>query len=150
MRQTWRRSSTMYEYEQFMFEQNKIMSRWRIFVHNKKLWTIMFGIWTKQEQIPFLATTSVQFSIMRGYLLHPLIFPHSLRIFKDFGMQITNTAVFAKIFIFQKWVLFPIWFYTSWNTSISVLWCFEIWSIFNGWLVIWWMQLIVDHMMIGN
>ena len=49
------------------------------------------------------------FRIARGYLLYSLIFPYSLRIFKDFGMQITNTAVFSKIFIFQKWVLFPIW-----------------------------------------
>ena len=49
------------------------------------------------------------FRIACRYLLHSLIFPHSLRIFKDFGIQITNTTVFAKIFIFQKWVLFPIW-----------------------------------------
>ena len=44
----------------------------------------------------------------RRYLLHYLIFPHSLSIFKDFGTQITNTAVFTKIFIFQKWVFFSI------------------------------------------
>ena len=50
------------------------------------------------------------FRITYEYLLHSLIFPHSLRILKDFGTQITNTAVFAKIYIFQKWVLFPIWF----------------------------------------
>ena len=49
------------------------------------------------------------FRMTRGYLLHCLIFPHSLHIFKDFGTQITNTAVFTKIFIFYKWVLFPIW-----------------------------------------
>ena len=48
------------------------------------------------------------FRIVSGLLLHSLIFPHSLCIFKDFRTQITNTAVFAKIFIFQKWVLFPI------------------------------------------
>ena len=49
------------------------------------------------------------FRIAHGYLLLSLIFPHSLRIFKDFGTQITNTAVFVKIFIFQKLVLFSIW-----------------------------------------
>ena len=49
------------------------------------------------------------FRIARGYLLHSLIFPPSLLIFKDFGMLITNTAVCSKIFIFQKWILFPIW-----------------------------------------
>ena len=49
------------------------------------------------------------FRIARRYLLHSLMFPHSLRIFKDFGTKITNTALFVKIFIFQKWVLFPIW-----------------------------------------
>ena len=42
------------------------------------------------------------FRIARRYLLHSLIFPHSLHIFKDFGMQITNPAIFAKIFIFQR------------------------------------------------
>ena len=49
------------------------------------------------------------FRITRGYLLHSLIFPHSLLIFKDFGTKIMNTVFFVKIFIFQKWVLFPIW-----------------------------------------
>ena len=49
------------------------------------------------------------FRIAHGYLLHFLIFPHPLRMFKDFGMHITNTGVFAKIFIVQKWVLIPIW-----------------------------------------
>ena len=42
------------------------------------------------------------FRIACGYLLHSLILPHSLHIFKDFGMQIMNTPVFVKIFIFQK------------------------------------------------
>ena len=107
--QTWQRIKTMNEYERFMLEWNKIMSRWCILVHNKKLWTIILGIGTKQERIPFLATTSTNFRITLGYLLHSLIFPHSLCIFKDFGMQIRNTSVLAKIFIFQKWVLFPIW-----------------------------------------
>ena len=63
------------------------------------------GIRTKQEQIHFLATMYGCLRILRivrGYLLQSLIFPHSLRIYKDFGMQIMNTAVFAKIFIFQK------------------------------------------------
>ena len=46
------------------------------------------------------------FRIACGYLLHSLIFPYSLLIFKDFGTQIMNTAVSIKIFIFQKWVLF--------------------------------------------
>ena len=32
------------------------------------------------------------FRIASGYLLQSLIFPHSLRTFKDFGMQITNTV----------------------------------------------------------
>ena len=35
------------------------LSRWCIFVHNKKLWTIVLGIGTKQEWIPRLATTSI-------------------------------------------------------------------------------------------
>ena len=43
----------MNEYERFMLEQNKIMSRWCILVHNTKSWTIVFGIGTKQERIPF-------------------------------------------------------------------------------------------------
>ena len=107
-----------------MLERNKIISRWCILVHNKKLWTIVLGIGTKQEQIPFLATMSGClriFRIARGYLLHSLIFPHSLRIFKDFWTQITNTAVFAKIFIFQKWVLFPIWYVRNFH-EIIIIW----------------------------
>ena len=64
------------------------------------------------------------FRIARGYLLHSLISPHSLtrRIFKDFGTQITNTAVFAKIFIFQKWVLFPTW-PEAWNIQACKMSC---------------------------
>ena len=79
------------------------------------------------------------FRIEREYLLHSLIFPHSLRIFKDFGMQIRNTAVFAKIFIFHKWVLFSLWHPTSmccyWislscisSASVKKRWLFEICS----------------------
>ena len=109
----WQRSNTMNEYERFMLEQNKIMSRWCILVHNKKLWTIILGTTgspkqNKDEFLFWLPRLRI-FRITRGYLLHSLIFPHSLRIFKDFGTQITNTAVFVKIFIFQKWILFPIW-----------------------------------------
>ena len=78
---------------------------------------IVLGIGTKQERIPFLATAWCPhpciFRIAHRYLLYSLIFPHSLHIFKDFGTQI-NTTVFMKIFIFQKWVLFPIWF-VSWS-----------------------------------
>ena len=85
-------------------------TRWYILVHNKKLWMIVLGIGTKQERIPFWPPRPRIFRITRGNLLHYLIFPHSLRIFKDFETQITNTAVFAKIFIFQMWVLFAIWF----------------------------------------
>ena len=39
------------------------------------------------------------FRIACGYLLHSLIFPHSLSIFKGFGTQIPNTTVFANIFL---------------------------------------------------
>ena len=60
------------------------------------------------------------FRITRGYLLHSLIFPHSLRIFRDFGTQIMNTAVFAEIFIFQKWVLFAIWAHSCWFYSLCL------------------------------
>ena len=57
-RQMWERIDTMNEYKRFMLGQNKIMSRWCILVHNMKLWPIVLRIGTKQEQIPFLATTS--------------------------------------------------------------------------------------------
>ena len=93
-----------------MLERNKIMSRWSILVHNKKLWTFLFCWELEQNKNEFLFWLQCLriFRIASGYLLHSLIFPHSLRIFKDFGTQITNTAVFTKIFIFQKWVPFPI------------------------------------------
>ena len=46
---------------------------------------------------------------VRGYLFHSLIFPHSLYRIKDFGIQLTNSAVVAEICIFLKLVLFPTW-----------------------------------------
>ena len=63
-----------------------------------------FLIWPPRPRI---------FRIACGYLLHSLIFHHSLCTFKDFGTQITDPAVFTKIFFFQKWVLFPIWMQES-------------------------------------
>ena len=45
----------------------------------------------------------------RGYLFQSLILPHSLHRIKDFGIQLTNSALFAEIYIFLKWVLFPTW-----------------------------------------
>ena len=63
----------------------------------------MLGIGTGQELIfVYLPPRPCIFRIARGYLLHSLIFAHSLRIFKDFVMQIMNTAVFVKIFIFSE------------------------------------------------
>ena len=62
-----------------------------------------------KNKFPFWPPGPCIFRIACRYLLHSLIFPHSLRIFEDFGTQIMNTAVFVKIFIFQKQVLFPIW-----------------------------------------
>ena len=47
--------------------------------------------------------------IARRYLLHSLIFPHSLHRIKDFGKQITNSTVSTEIYIFLKRVLFPPW-----------------------------------------
>ena len=85
-------------------------TRWCILVHNEKLWTIVLGIGTKQQEIPFLATTST-YILNRAWIFITFFNISSFTsvIFKDFGMQITNTTVFAKIFIFQKWALFPIW-----------------------------------------
>ena len=70
------------------------------------------------------------FRIACGYLLHSLIFPHSLRIFKDFGMQIMNTAV--KIFIFQQWVFFPIW---KWPEVVSSAHMVQLYYNSNIWSV---------------
>ena len=47
--------------------------------------------------------------VTHGYLFHSLIFPHSLRRIKDFEIQLTNSAVFAEIYIFLERVLFPTW-----------------------------------------
>ena len=63
---------------------------------------IVLGIGTKQELIPFLETASAYiYNRMRIFITYFNI-PLSLRIFNDLGIQITNTAVFSKIFIFQK------------------------------------------------
>ena len=37
-----------------------------------------------------------------------LISPFTVHI-QRFWMEVTNSAVFTKIFVFQKWLLFPIW-----------------------------------------
>ena len=95
-----------------MLERNKIMSTcqddafWYITrSYERSCWELE----KNKNELPFWPPRSCIFRIACRYLLHSLIFPHSLCVFKDFGMQIMSAAVFTKIFIFQKWVLFCIW-----------------------------------------
>ena len=67
------------------------------------------GNWNKTRTNYFFDHHDRVYLESQADIYYSLIFPYSLRIFKDFGAQITNTAVFARIIIFQKRVLFPIW-----------------------------------------
>ena len=59
----------------------------------------------------------------RGYLFNSLIFPHSLRGIKDFGIQLTHSAVFAEIYIFLKSTFSNLTH--GWHNTLFLPWKFK-------------------------